>query len=145
MREIVIRHVNQAQTFDEIKFAVIKALEEVKSLTDCERIGYVSGIISSDGPEYMQRNMEILAEHVNKLRQENDFPIFGPTDVFNDEIHERIKAHEIPVQRWFDFWRDILGSGNITDIFMTPRWEESTGALDEYHTAVRLGLRVIEL
>lgn len=40
------------------------------------------------------------------------------------------------------FWRDILESGHVTDIFMTPRWEQSKGAIDEHEAAKQLGIKI---
>ena len=40
------------------------------------------------------------------------------------------------------FWREVLELGKVTDIFMTPRWEQSEGATDEYNTAQRLGIQI---
>lgn len=72
-------------------------------------------------------------------------PYFQSRDVFSDGVYERINSHTIPVQGWLDFWGDILKVGHVTDIFMTPRWEVSTGARDEYRIAQELGLTIHQL
>lgn len=45
-----------------------------------------------------------------------------------------------PYRRFF--WREIFKSGHVTDVFMTPRWEKSKGAVDEYKTAQKIGLTI---
>lgn len=141
MHEAIIENVARANTLEEVKSGVIHVFEEARK-NGAMRIGYVSGIISSDGPEFVERNVRILQQYTENVRGMHGFPIFAPTEVFTEEVFKRINAHEIPVQDWLDFWKDILEAGYITDIFMTPRWEKSVGATDEYNNATRLKLLV---
>lgn len=141
MREQIMSAVLTETTINGVRDAVIGVFEQVKDEND-PRMGYVSGIITSDGPEHQDRNIRILAEYTDRIRGLHPFPIFSATDVFNDEVFDRINATSLPVQSWFDFWRDVLNSGYVTDIFMTPRWEKSSGARDELETAEKLGLKV---
>lgn len=145
MKNIIYKHVKNASSLSEVKYKVLEALIELNELDEMKKIGYVSGIISSEGREYVDRNMKVLAQYTNELRSKNKFPIFSATDVFDDEVFERIDAHNLPYEDWLVFWRDILSAGYVTDIFMTPRWEKSKGAIDEYETAKNLGLNIIIL
>lgn len=142
LKDGIAERVKAATNLNEVRDAVIAVFEEARTEKGVIRIGYVSGIITSDGPEYVERNLAILARHTENLRLAHDFPIFSSTDVFDNKVFERINANKIPVQAWLDFWREILESGHITDMFMTPRWEVSIGARDEYQNAQRLGLKI---
>jgi len=86
--------------------------------------------------------MRILREHTEKIRKEKDFPIFSATDVMALETLIQIKAHKLVVKDFIKFWREILESGHVTDIFMTPRWNKSFGATDEHETAKKLGIKI---
>lgn len=109
------------------------------------RIGYVAGIITSDGPGYFVANRKRLADYVRKLRKIHKFPMFSAVDVFSSEVYERLEEWKLPSSereaKVRSFWRKILKSGHVTDVFMTPRWEKSKGALDEHKTAKKIGLR----
>lgn len=109
------------------------------------RIGYVAGIITSDGPGYFEANRKRLADYVRKLRKIHKFPMFSAVDVFSSEVYERLEEWKLPFSerevKARYFWRKILKSGHVTDVFMTPRWEKSKGATDEHETARKIGLR----
>lgn len=110
------------------------------------RIGYVAGIINSDGPKYFEINRNKLAAHTEKLRRIHRFPIFSAVDVFSDNICAQLEEMELSFEKREEkvrkFWCKILKSGHVTDIFMTPRWEKSKGASDEHKTAKQIGLRI---
>ena len=88
------------------------------------RIGYVAGIITSEGPEYFEANRKRLADYVKKLRKIHKFPMFSAVDIFTSEVYERLEEWKLPfVEREVkarSFWRKILKSGHVTDVFMTP-------------------------
>lgn len=77
MKDRLFEHVNGATTLDEVRFAVVRALAEVKTERGTDRIGYVSGIITSDGREHIERNMQRLATHTELLRASHPFPVFS--------------------------------------------------------------------
>jgi hypothetical protein len=134
--------VSHAVTLDEIQPAAIAHLRELKEQDPHHKLAYVSGIISSDGPEYLDSNMEKLRKHTEQLRSAHVMPVFSATDIFTDAVNRRINSTEIPVQDWLGFWEDILTKAGVTDIYMTPRWEHSTGAQDELRVARELGLTI---
>ena len=110
------------------------------------KIGYVAGIITSDGPEYFETNRKRLVDYVKKLGKIHSFPMFSAVDVFSSEVYERLEEWKLPfgereVKVRF-FWREILKSGCVTDIFMTPRWDKSKGAINEHKTAKEIGLKI---
>lgn len=142
MRDKLKKAVAKAQELHEVKKIVTELLESIKVENEMQRIGYVAGIITSDGNEHIERNIKKLIEHTENLRNQHDFPIFSAPDVITPEVFERIDAINIPSKTWQEFWRDLLTTGHITDIFMSPRWEKSNGAIDEHETAKRLNIKI---
>lgn len=106
----------------------------------------MAGILTSDGAEYFEINRKRLADYVKKLRKIHKFPIFSAVDVFSSEVYERLKEWRLPFNerevKVRSFWRKILKSGHVTDVFMTPRFEKSKGAQDEHKTAKEFGLKI---
>ncbi len=130
--------VSGAETLDEVREGVIGVLNSV-SAGGC-RIGYVSGIITSDSREYVALNRSRLEGYTEYLRANSEFPVFSSNDIFGSEIEDRLGEND--EKKWHLFWRDVLTMGNVTDIFMTPRWKSSAGAKDEHETAKRIGIEI---
>jgi hypothetical protein len=104
------------------------------------KVGYVSGIITSDGKEHIDRNIALLKRNTSRIREAVDFPVFSAADIFHNESYDKfdgIEEHE-----WYAFWKNILKSGYVAEIFMTPRWEHSAGAKDEFAAAGEAGIVV---
>lgn len=135
-----------AKTLHHVKRNLVKLFEITRKKNNIEKIGYVAGIITSDGREYFAANRKRLADYVKKLREIHKFPMFSAVDVFSSEVYERLGEWKLPFRereiKARYFWRKILKSGHITDIFMTPRWEKSKGASNEHETAKKIGLRI---
>ena len=127
---------------------VLPILEESSGATQTP-VGYVAGAISSDDREIVVHNIERLAQYTEQVRKKSSFPVFSATDIFTDQLYERMRVGEMPKdQRERDFqkfWRLILGSGYVTDLYMTPGWEQSKGATDEHETARTLGINIVYL
>ncbi|MBP9817176.1 hypothetical protein KBC75_00280 [Candidatus Shapirobacteria bacterium] len=109
------------------------------------QIGYVSGIISSEGPENIPKNLKRLDKYTKNLRRLHHFPIFSQNDIFSDDVYEAIKKSGATHSDFEDFYRRVHGSGFITHMFMTPKWELSLGATDEHKTALQSALKLIYL
>jgi hypothetical protein len=129
-------------TLAEVGIGVIEILKSLKDSGE-GRIGFVSGIITSDGEKFIGLNLRRLASYTEFIRKANDFPIFSATDVFDEALTMRI-GHNAE-ERWLSFWKSILHSGHITDLFMTPRWKESRGARDEYKAGKEIGMRIQDM
>lgn len=142
MREIIRESVRDAVTLAEVRDGLLRVFVREKRGKDGLRIGYVSGIITSDGPAHIEENIQRLAEYTERIREREGVLTFSPVDVFDDALFARLKADTLPQESWWIFWREVLGSGHVTDIYMTPRWQESTGARDEHETASKLGIVV---
>lgn len=147
MEKYIGHYLKPAASLFYIKKQLIKVFKVVREESgNIVRIGYVAGILNSDGPLYFESNRKKLLNYTEELRSVHKFSIFSAVDVFSAEIYERLKEMSLPFEqreiKMRFFWREILESGYVTDIFMTPRWEKSKGAYDEHETAKRIGLRI---
>lgn len=145
MREVIQKTTKTCYTFEEVYGAVIQAFGKVMEQSPGIQIGYVAGIIKADGSEHIETNRKTLMKFTEDTRRNMDFPIFSATDVFSDDVYTRLgglESIEAGNHDFRKFWRDILKAGYITDIFMTPRWEQSGGATDEHNTALTLKLHI---
>ena len=132
----------RARTLDEVYAAIVGILRHLREDFSYPSIGYVSGVVTSDGPDKIGENLKRLQNIAVGLREEHFFPILSPPDIFSLALIERLEKGGIKGEDFVQFWRSILFSGYITDIFMTPRWQESYGACDEHKTAMRIGLQI---
>ncbi|MBI2613444.1 MAG: hypothetical protein HYW62_01605 [Candidatus Levybacteria bacterium] len=135
-----------SKTLHHVKHSLVRLFKDTKKKNSIEKIGYVAGIITSGGPEYFKANRRRLADYVGKLRKIHNFPMFSAIDVFTSEVYERLEEWKLPFSerevKARSFWRKILKSGHVTDIFMTPRFKKSKGASDEHKTAKEIGLTI---
>ncbi len=147
MKEQIETVMQTVTSLDQVRDNVIEVFRTLREENGVTRIGYASGILYSDGPEHVDRNKKRLRQHTEKLRAEMDFPIFSAVDIFTDEVYNRINIVDIPFEErrniFLKFWREVLSCGHITDVIMTPRWEKSEGATDEYNTAQQNGLTIL--
>lgn len=125
---------------------LIKLFEISKKEKGILRIGYVAGILTSDGIKHFERNRKRIVKHAEKLRKIHKFPMFCTVDVFSNDVYTRLEEYKLLFEereeRFRKFWRKILKSGHVTDVFMTPCWEKSKGASDEHKTAKKIGLTI---
>lgn len=99
---------------------------------------YVAGMVTSEGPENIEKNVAVLESWTQKIARENPFIVFSSNDVFGkSRLWKKFDNLGFINQEYVNFWRKILESGAVTDIVMTPRWEISNGARDEHKTAKR--------
>lgn len=143
MKERIEEAVKNAKNINEVKDSVLSVLKEFKS-DGAIRIGYVAGLVTSEGPENIDKNVRRLVKFTEHVRAQNDFPIFSSTDVISDELFKKLGLEEFQKTDWEKFWRDILGAEGryVTDIFMTPKWEISRGSKDEHKVAKEVGMRI---
>lgn len=145
MKQHFTTALSDVETLAEAKRCVIDTLAMVRA-DQHPQLGFVSGIISSDGDKHIHRNIQRLLSYSRQVQQAQSFPIFCAPDVFSPELYERLEImhmdrHERE-REFIDLWRAILESGHVTHVFFTPRWELSSGARDEHETAMRLGLTI---
>ena len=130
----------EAEGLAEIKNVVVDILAHVRRGSG--RLGYVAGIIGSDGEERIERNFKILEKHTFFVKEKHGIPVVSASEVFFQELLSRVLSRGVSRDDFELFWRSILASGHVTDMFMTPRWEQSRGARDEHDTAKKLGIRI---
>jgi hypothetical protein len=106
------------------------------------RLGYVAGIVSSDGPDHIERNMDILRRYEAAIRSRSDYPVFSSADLFSRKVYGQVRLSGLTNQAFMDLWKGIFEAGFITDVSFTPRWENSEGARDEYKNASFLGMNI---
>lgn len=144
MKSAFDKALKESITLDDVEKSVLKLLKETRNNSD--KLGFVSGTVFSDGPELVKTNINKLSDHTNNLKQMHSFPIFSAVDILYRGLFEKLPESKLEYQkrrkRFFLFWKRILESGHITDIFMTPRWQKSEGATDEHKTAKKTGIHV---
>lgn len=147
MNKHIYIEIKDATRLEHVRQGMLRAFEIVKSAGKYDKIGYVAGIVSSDGDHKIQENREKLEKYTRKLRSQLGYPVFSSVDVFGDngvwnQLEEVEFDRELREEHFRKFWRDILKSGHVTDIFMTPRWRNSTGARDEHRTAKEMKIKI---
>lgn len=146
MISTIYNGIKHSTSLEHVNEGLIKVIKKISESSVSQRIGFVAGIISSDGDENMPNNIEKLRQYTEKLRKKYNFPIFSSVDVFNNGLYDQMEEvefeRELREHHFVQFWKMILKSGHITDIFMTPRLEMSRGAKVEYITAKKLKIKI---
>ena len=144
MKEKITEAVKESNSLAQVRESLFDVFREYR-LTGHTRIGYVSGAITADGRENIPKNIARLIKFTEHLRTRQEFPLFSATDVFDDELFKRLDAAGFVNADWEIFWREVLGAKErfVTDMFMTPRWEKSNGATDEYRIAQEVGMTIV--
>lgn len=140
MRDLIYNRLASTTTLDEAAEQLTLLLKILRS-RPLNRIGYVAGILTSDGPDQIPENIKHLEIFTEEIRKMCDFPIFSTVDVFG-RTNLWNQFEKEPSQSWIDFWRKIISSGLVTDLFLTPGWERSKGAKDEFETAKTNNLKI---
>lgn len=146
MKQKIQTAIKNSTNLKHVEKAILDLFKEIKKENPKQRVGYVAGIVTSDGEENMMKNIKRLDELTEKLREKLDFPIFSSVDIFGGGIYDQIEdfhlERSLREKAFINFWRMLLKSGHITDIYMTPRWKESKGAKDEHETAKEVRLKI---
>lgn len=101
---------------------------------------FVSGMISSDGPKLIDRNMNILSESTDHVRGISPKPVTSASDIFHKELLAKFRETTTQEQ-WDLLWKNVLDSG-INQLIVIPRWNFSRGAKVEHDHAIRKGIPV---
>lgn len=145
LHEEIKKSIEDAMSLSQIAKITTSILKKHKN-KGVNRIGYVAGIVTSGGEKRLQENINNLDRYTKRVRKKSKFPIFSSTDMFDERLVYNLEELSLPPneveKKFWEFWRIILKSGYITDIFMTPGWEISKGAQDEYNTAKKIGLTI---
>ena len=142
MKEKLLAYLKGSTTLKDISTRLIELLNQLHQEGN-PQIGYVAGMISSEGPENIQKNLDILERRTQELSKIYNFPLFSQNDIFTDDVYKQIKQSGATHADFEEFYQQIHSTGLITHIFMTPKWELSVGATDEHETALRYRLNII--
>lgn len=142
----IYQEIRHSTSLKHVRLGLVRIIKAINENSTEQRLGFVAGIITSDGDENMPKNIERLKQYAKEVRGMYDFPIFSSVDVFGNGIYDQIEEskfeRELREYHFVEFWRMILETGHITDIFMTPRWEKSKGAKVEYTIAKKLKIKI---
>lgn len=144
MKEIIRESVKDSNTLAEVRDSLLSVFKGLR-MQGHTRIGYVSGVVTSDGRENILKNIARLDRFTEHIRVQQENPVFSATDVFDDTLFKRLDAAGFVNEDWYVFWREVLGAEEkfVTDMFMTPRWEKSSGATDEHKVAQEVGMTIV--
>lgn len=118
---------------------ILERLRKASKKTVHGKVGFVSGVLSSSKPLDIIRNFRTLHNYTKLVRKNVDFPVFSAIDFFGRTILIKLTYQKKDNQK---LWNKILQSGYITDLFMAPGWKESNGAISEYKTAKKSGIKI---
>lgn len=128
-------------SLDEILVKVKTIIKNYKICHLNKPIVYVAGRVTADGNRKILSNLRKLNVYTKRLKDEYGF-VFSSADIFDQETYWKLNlANPIHEDDFYRFWREVISSG-VTDLYMTPGWDSSTGASDEFDTAKRLGLKI---
>lgn len=135
----MIRAIGSLTDLANTEKTIVERLRKASKETAHGRVGFVSGALSSSKPLHIIRSFKMLHSYTKSTRKNVDFPVFSAIDFFGRTILIKLTSNEEDNQK---LWSKILKSGYITDMFMTPGWKESKGAVNEHETAKKSGIKI---
>ena len=132
--------VNPHVTLEDISQHICMTVTDILKTLQNVQIGMASGSINADGPVYKKRNIKKLIAFTQFLEKRVSFPVFCASYFFTDNVYKHFERQNITYDDYMLFWRKILLSGIVTDLFMMSGWERSQGAQDEYETAKKCNI-----
>ncbi len=84
MNNYILDVMSNVEHLDHVYEKMLLAFKNAKKKKNAKRIGYVAGIIGSEGPEHVENNLKKLMDYTMTIRKKHDFPIFSATDVFKE-------------------------------------------------------------
>lgn len=141
-KEFLTTSISGSSSLLEAELNFLEALKYIKEQSPDLLIYYLIGTVTSDGPEYIERNLQLLKERSQKAGEVLDGIVFSAADIFNQQLFDRFDKRGAVNQDYLDFWEDILKSGFITDIIRASGWEKSMGASHENKIASQEGIAI---
>ena len=126
----------QINSIDEVCHYLNTFLKQYSTAHTDKKIIFVTGVITSDGPEHVEENRKKLFTATECIRSKTDGFVFCWEHIFTDGVKARINYNEIPYEDFLVCSKDIIESCVLTDVYMTYGWERSTGARLEHDTAL---------
>lgn len=127
-------------TLEDIFEHICNQLKKLREVGHQEKIGMASGSINADGPAYKQRNIRRLIAFTQLIEKRVRFPVFCASYFFTDNVYKHLESQNSTYDDYMLFWRKVLLSGIVTDLFMMNGWKRSRGARDEYETAKKCNI-----
>ncbi len=134
-KEFLTTSISESNSLMEAELNFLRALKYTKEKAPNLKIYYLIGTVTSDGPEHVDKNLQLLKQRSQKAGEVIDGIVFSAADIFNQKLFKRFDSNGAVNQDYLNFWEDILKSGLITDLIRTPRWEKSMGASHENRIA----------
>lgn len=137
-----------ARDLGDLRFSVGKVLHDLREEYGLARTGLVSGKIGAILPEDEHRNRLILKSHTDRLRvMLRGVLIFSSSDIFStkNNLYSVVTADMSRERARFElcnFWSEMIKDGKVTDLFLTPGWENSEGANIEKKAAEENGCNI---
>jgi hypothetical protein len=117
-------------------------LRTVQKTTPSARVAIVLGVTVSDGPEFTTQNINRLRVCSDYIRRRHDFPVFSLIDIFPENWHLENQDKSRAMKEYQNFWKSLLLSGSITDVFVTPRWESNPELVELHSIAQKAGIHI---
>lgn len=135
-KEALVKSVSKTKTIEKAGEKFISALDKIKKQHPEMKMFYVIGTVTSDGPEFIERNLETLKSISKDVSQKlNKSVVFSAADIFDSKLFKRFNSHGAVNQDYLNFWDKVIGSGHINGIVRAPGWERSVGASHENNIA----------
>lgn len=129
------------QSLEEVTLSLVSYLSKIHA---SKKIVYVSGIITSDGQDFIKRNIRNLKRHTKDISCGTDSHVFSAVDALTSNVIENLRKHNHYTEEHYRvFWKTILESKVIDSIVMTPGWSRSSGAIIEYRTALSEKIEIL--
>ncbi len=125
-----------------LRISKARSLERLKKAHEDSKggkVAFVSGKIMADGFIFAGKNLMTIAKYERFVRSSEHIPVFSATDFLFNELVNTIFRGKASGD---EYWRDIIESGYITDIYMAPGWESSNGAKSEFDSAKKKNLKI---
>lgn len=140
------------QNYEGIQSAMAKAIREMKQ-KGVTRIGFLSGRLGIS--RTMSEDMEEMRRMSQELCLEHKISIISSADIFHtvwNDLDETSLPETKRKPKMVALFNGILESG-VTDIFLMEGWDKDgsgkfdkeSGSYEEFKTARRLGLNIIDL
>lgn len=114
-KELIKKETETACTLSEVRDAIVSDIMKIKDDDPHMRIGYISGIITSDGPGRIPANIARLATYTEYIQRCHDFPVFSASDIFSEELLGRLEANGFKAEDYIKFWREILECRHVIE------------------------------
>jgi hypothetical protein len=112
-----------------------------------KRLRFFTGIMTSDGMGYFERNVARLKLFAVVLDNTHSRRAFCASNIFNAKFYKRLGLVNSDVDTrgklLQGFWRKVLITPNlIRDVSFTPRYQLLKGAMDELEISKQIGLEI---